>query len=340
MKIHEFYKCEKCNEFHSIDYDIFIKRFTQQQDQIRVRNNMLVQINDWMSFLPTNLIRSYSNARNTRAVKLVDRSLDAMGSRILSVESRISSNCPEKREEAMMGRFYWEYCRCICKAIGTDEKTCMVELKNRSGSHYLPKLSLAGNGLAVAALNQYMKVFTTEPANQWIEITGFCVSLTVNPSWFSGNRVYQFPVRVYPTIITDFDKYFECALTTNNQNGPILTFFAGPLELDRIACMRDQTLTFWQRYLLVTQILTLRTWSVIRLVYYDNETKPRIWIRSPGTSRELTNSIADFLPIYAKPPNSNITGGLAQKLKEAQILAPINLKLKQNQEIMERLSRL
>ena len=94
---------------------------------------------------------------------------------------------------------------------------------------------------------------------------------------------------------------------------------------------------------------------MVRLVYYDNATKPRIWIRSPGTSKELNNSIADFVPIYSGnkqiillgklnqligQPNANVTEMLARKMREAKMFEPINAKLKEHKEIMERLSRL
>ena len=56
--------------------------------------------------------------------------------------------------------------------------------------------------------------------------------------------------------------------------------------------------------------------------------------------KELTNSIADFVPIYSDQSNTTVKKLLERKLKEAQLFAPINAKLKENQEIMERLSRL
>ena len=38
----------------------------------------------------------------------------------------------------------------------------------------------------------------------------------------------------------------------------------------------------------------------LRLVYYDKETRPRVWIRSPGVSKQtIQNSTADFVPIYS-----------------------------------------
>ena len=94
---------------------------------------------------------------------------------------------------------------------------------------------------------------------------------------------------------------------------------------------------------------------MIRLVYYENHSKPRVWIRSPGALRELTNSIADFVPIYSGnkqiiflgnlnqllgQPNANVTEILARKMREAKMFEPINAKLKEHKEIMERLSRL
>ena len=94
---------------------------------------------------------------------------------------------------------------------------------------------------------------------------------------------------------------------------------------------------------------------MLRLVYYDNATKPRIWIRSPGTKKELSNSAADFVPIYSGKsknkflrnlielpgqPNPNVINMLARKLKEAKMFEPINDKLRENRKIMERLSRL
>ena len=60
---------------------------------------------------------------------------------------------------------------------------------------------------------------------------------------------------------------------------------------------------------------------------------------------DRADGILYYIELYCNlfrlgPPNANVTTVLAQKLKEAEILAPINAKLKENQEIMERLNRL
>ena len=248
MKIHKFYKCQKCNEFHSIDYDLYAKsmmRGLARKFEIRKEN---LPINDLMSFSPADLIRKYSNARNPRRIAGVDRSFDAISSRALSVENRVSSNHPDARQDEMIGRFFFELSWFVCKAIGTNEKTCMTELKNRSGfdqfaldysaMNHINVNHLSVEGYiytALQAFHQSMKAFTTDPASQWNEITDLCTEIFVNPSWFSGHRVYEFPVRIdlmggkKPCTISEARHnmmygIYECKLITNNLNNSVLKF--------------------------------------------------------------------------------------------------------------------
>ena len=236
MKIHEIYKCKQCNEFHSSDYDQFIRQGISYQS----RNDLFVIINHEMTYSLTDIIRRYKNARNPKKLRTADRHLDDISSRVLQVESRIPSN---RREHAMMGRFYYEFCRCVCKAIGTNKETCLAELKNRSGYEWFRQSSTAPldeNGKMMSSYHNFMDVFSTEPHNQWTEITELCTVLSVNPSWFSGHRVYQFPVRVnyvgYGQLYGAFERMnYECKITTNNQNGSVLKFAYRPIfdELTR-----------------------------------------------------------------------------------------------------------
>ena len=225
MKIDESYKCKKCNEYHSSGYDKFIRQAIDHNAQ----NHDLHQINDQMTFSLLDIIRRYRNARNPRKLRTADRHLDDFSKRILSVEKRI---LPDNRDYAMMGRFYYEFCRCVCKAIGTNEKTCFDELKRQSGYEWLQdssKAPLDEYGKMISSYHNFMRVYSTEPTNQWNEITDLCTALFVNPSWFSGHRVYQFPVRInyvgYGSLYGSFEKStYECKITTNNQNGLVLKF--------------------------------------------------------------------------------------------------------------------
>ena len=186
-------------------------------------------INDQIGYSLTDIIRRYKNANNSRKIRTADRHLDNFSRRVISVENQMS---PTRREYSMMGRFYYEFCRCICKAIGSNEKTCFAELKKQSGHewfHHSSTAPLDENGKMMSSYHNFMRVFSTQPHNQWSEITDICTALSVNPSWFSGHRVYQFPVRVnyvgYGRLYGSFGKStYECKITTNNQNGSVLKF--------------------------------------------------------------------------------------------------------------------
>ena len=183
MKMHENYKCRKCKEFHSIDFDTYIKQLILDCAISCSSKNMEVRINDSVSFCPACIIRNYSKARKTHEIQLIDRHLDHFSSKSLSVENRIPSHCLDEQEDAIMGRFHFEFCRCVCKAIGLDEKICIVELKDRSGYLYSATIIYFLSTLpAIRKLHNLMDVFTVEPIDQWIEISNLCYSF-VRQSW-------------------------------------------------------------------------------------------------------------------------------------------------------------
>ena len=181
--MHENYKCRKCKEFHSIDFDTYIKQLILDCAISCSSKNMEVRINDSVSFCPACIIRNYSKARKTHEIQLIDRHLDHFSSKSLSVENRIPSHCLDEQEDAIMGRFHFEFCRCVCKAIGLDEKICIVELKDRSGYLYSATIIYFLSTLpAIRKLHNLMDVFTVEPIDQWIEISNLCYSF-VRQSW-------------------------------------------------------------------------------------------------------------------------------------------------------------
>ena len=58
MKIHEDYKCEKCNGCHYVDYEKFIRNHHFLVAQDLERKNQEVRINDQMAFSPLEIVRS------------------------------------------------------------------------------------------------------------------------------------------------------------------------------------------------------------------------------------------------------------------------------------------
>ena len=163
----------------------------------------------------------------------------------------------------------------------------------------------------------------------------------LSPSYKEGHLSYQFPVQIEKSK-SDHERY---KLRANYQNDLLITKDVLAIQnrtpKDNLYDLNGQRdFSFWQHYVFCIQSALVPSWSFVRLVYYGYDIKPRIWIRSPGTSKGLINSITDFVPIYSERPNANVTNTLEFKLREARICAPLTLKLKENQEIMERLNRL
>ena len=74
----------------------------------------------------------------------------------------------------------------------------MTELMDRSGFNHSMIAPFVKNSQLMLVPHNWMRVFTTEPASQWVEITDLCETIFVNPCWFSEHRVYQFPIHFGP----------------------------------------------------------------------------------------------------------------------------------------------
>ena len=76
----------------------------------------------------------------------------------------------------------------------------------------------------------------------------------------------------------------------------------------------------------------------LRLVYYQKEKHPRIWLRSPGVSKKtIQSSAADFVPIYSgtytlsiqmsnltsDKPKDTMKRSLLAKMKDALIVKKV-----------------
>ena len=110
------------------------------------------------------------------------------------------------RRDAMIAKmihdFYFIVCESIADWIDSDGgEICITELKQRSGygcnllpSTFQSRIAKDHADMLNNGFHRHLDVFTAEPVNQWIEITDSINMLSFNPVWFSGHRVYQFPV--------------------------------------------------------------------------------------------------------------------------------------------------
>ena len=109
MRIHEFYKCRNCNEFHLVDYDMFVKSMVNVWAQELRQRNEFYHINGSVYYCPILMIHEFSNARNASEVQLIDQQYDhkkrnAISDQVFSVDQVC----------------FFEFIRCVCKIFCTS----------------------------------------------------------------------------------------------------------------------------------------------------------------------------------------------------------------------------
>merc|ERR1711892_201968 len=63
----------------------------------------------------------------------------------------------------------------------------------------------------------------------------------------------------------------------------------------------------------------------LRLCYYGNNKKPRVWIRSPMSPRRASSNLRDFVPIYSDVSHaSSLDGVFAIKKTEARLMSVVD----------------
>ena len=237
--MHERYKCIQCDQYHPVEYDLIVrKQMAQTAKDLTDQNRMMTMMGP-VNFNPTQVINQYSDCKARKKsgrhfearVRAVDRQLDEDVSFLLMMESGAGSD----GQFATMRKFQFEFYRLTCKAIGLDQKICLTKLKDRSGffaglsdMKYLSNEAQQGAAL-LENFHRQIKYFTANPDSQWIEITDLCTMSSINPIWFSGHRVYQFPVECDSlwTPGSLFHHHFptlRCKIKINNHEKALLNF--------------------------------------------------------------------------------------------------------------------
>merc|ERR1711892_228220 len=195
--------------------------------------------------------------------------------------------------------------------MGFDEN-----LPTRNYKHILAKKLAANQHHLFYLVHQ---LFASEPANQWTEITR---NATVNfkPIWFSGDRVYQLNVKV--EMDKTFKKVglskFDFKLETGKDCQTLVslkTESSGRLQTGVFSTpdsVKLSTLAF-QASSYNKEISTQ-----LRLVYCSESKAPRVWIRSPLSTKVMPNSTSlNLAPINAGGSNAAFDQAFDSKMMTA-----------------------
>ena len=224
MKLHDSYKCQTCGKFHPLELDLLLK------------NMITTKISPLHDPFEIGLLDQYKLARNKgpHAIQAADRMCISM--RKYNQEGLKFLFCPDSMLEYK--RIEWDYKWCLRRAIALNQRVCIDEFKKAVRydlsfpSRMFDDSSDEGIMQKMAAktldrFHKYVKLCTNDPVNQWVEITDRA-TLHLKPIWFTGHRVYQFPVL---TCEKDFridgPTHYDCKVGINNEETLVVSFHSG-----------------------------------------------------------------------------------------------------------------
>jgi len=347
MRLHEWYKCSSCKEFHSVELDRFLK--TTIEDLVKDENNLgaverlveLLNADNTSDFreacrvLQTEIETLYTTTEFRRAE---DAQLTKVVGRLLEVAFHVLSRwklanfIPRTPQQPVQAVQIWGPTICVCAV----EKLCNVDLTTTSLMNK-PDWKIFCDILH--NWHQTIQLFKQE-TDHWMELTD--IKMHVKPIWFDQNRVYQFPVKVTSFYDSEGNANqlilkYELKI---NLGASFLTVASGEF-LCHLDMRHSKLETMQQTKFRVFEFQTEKfenTTSVLRLAFYESSNTPRVWLRVPMvTHKKHPETTPDFFPIHSGGPK--FVEKL--KLKAVRRVALIDEQMKEeNEQILERLQRL
>lgn len=303
MRLHKWYKCEHCPEFHPFELDSFVKNYVV----VSAEANTQAEANDGRPkeyFRYTILLRLLE----TTAPDKIWQYFQLLDQNNANLMACTNNNAILTADEIKMWSnshkmFEEEYHVVKCAKAG--QRICARKWQNMLEETEQPFMA------------QAVELFKSGPNEQWMEIFG--LKLHVKPLWFTGTRVYQFFTRVLRscTSTRDFHR-FDCTIFVNGKFSELLTFdlrcsihYKTEMEQPgRELTIEDIKPFLLTRsitelgftgglYLLINPIATFI--KELRLCYYAHTEKPRAWIRCPiATEEDLPGATpVDLAPIHS-----------------------------------------
>ena len=198
MRLHETYKCEHCPEFHQVELDKYLKRNAIQNVSAGLeeltRAMAQTQANYQRYFLLKLIIDTAGPPRQIAYYfQKLDENMAMYDMAILDLDKSLTQ---DRKNEYQKFNYLYDVVKCI-KA---NKRVCAAKWKKAFK-----------NRQEAAVMNSIVDLFMLDPSEQWMEIIDF--ELQVKPLWFTGSRVYQFPVQVVCQELADENR--TCSLLFN-----------------------------------------------------------------------------------------------------------------------------
>ena len=140
MKLHDFYHCKKCNNFHLLERDEWEKKTVERK--MTTNNNEFAQVifNDYTNHTfpaSSELIdfyEKYKNAKNKREIRALDKQYDRLLKSSLLKENRLKD--PVYRQILMCNRYLSQGRQILFRSAALNERICFNEYEERGGFDY------------------------------------------------------------------------------------------------------------------------------------------------------------------------------------------------------------
>ena len=203
MRLHKWYKCEHCPEFHPFEVDVFLKLQTKN----------VVYSNTKIEAEPPKL--SVESLRFTWLHYILESNDLYLAQQYVQYveETRTYDKNRDLNPLQAENRNIFEYCYHVVKCIMMNKLICSRKSKLENSQILKPFFWRA------------IDLFTSDAQEQWMEVFKF--KMYVKPLWFTLNMVYQFQVQILDSYSQshqgDFRQY-ECKIMLGGELKKIMTF--------------------------------------------------------------------------------------------------------------------
>jgi len=322
VRLHEWYECDLCKEFHPVSLNSIIT--STVRGDILSKNPMFHQrISQLLE--PLLQLRPPSMPEYVGICQQVDAELNELKKFVSSAQASVSSK--EFRQMVWDNMHQLDCCFYVAKCFAEGKRICVKEIKQRfildpeqpeRDLYGLPENIVFNMHIEVY---QAVRVFTSDPVDHWFEITDF--NLHIEPLWFNCSRVYQFYVKVSGDQPDKETTRYEISMKIGSAYQPVLNWESKSTH--GRACLE---LGNMKKSIMSFQLLTTKgspLLSELRLCYYGNNKKPRVWIRSPLARLVADSDPLNFVPIYSDVSHaSSLNGVFAIKKAEARLMATVD----------------
>lgn len=178
MRLHKWYKCDHCSEFHPVEIETHAKVLTG----LMVREGAEREV---VNGVPLNYLRYYllnQVLKSSGPYNLICRYFQKLDENVANNKRR--QHMDDSYSDAASESRNIEGLYHVVKCIKTNQRVCVAEWKRTS------------EGTPLVSLYQYIEFFTAEPDEQWKPLISKCTMISHSNKGDSAKSSYWISIRL------------------------------------------------------------------------------------------------------------------------------------------------